>query len=494
MIAAYVIVLLPRALVSLRAGIAQAPESLEEAARSLGSSPIVARVRVTVPLLVPAIAAGGALVALGAANELTATLLLAPTGTRTLATAVLVGRIVDRLPGGRAVRAAAHPAVDPRGGADVHPDQRTCAMNLTVFGVSKAFGATQVLEDISLDVAQGSRTAIVGASGSGKSTLLRLIAGFAEPDDGRITLGDRTLAAPGTSVAAHRRGIGYVAQDGALFPHLTVAGNIAFGLPRAGRAARVREVMELTALDPALADRYPHQISGGQQQRVALARALAPRPGIILLDEPFSALDTGLREHTRRAVIDALELTGTTAVLVTHDQDEALSFGHGIGVMVDGRLAQAGSPSSVFDDPETPEIASFLGPAVLLPARPGDGVAECALGTIPVRHDRSNGSRRAVAMVRPAQIDLVADGPGLNAVVHDVRPMGSLAEVSLLAGAADAAHPTVITLRVPQHQLGDLRPGSRVAIRVDGGAVLYPSDATGVVDEVTDGEPQPVGA
>jgi len=367
-------------------------------------------------------------------------------------------------------------------------------MNLSVLGVSKSFGATRVLDDISLDVAQGSRTAIVGASGSGKSTLLRLIAGFAEPDDGRITLGDRTLAALGTSVAAHRRGIGYVAQDGALFPHLTVAGNIAFGLPRVGRAARVREVMQLTALDPALADRYPHQISGGQQQRVALARALAPRPGIILLDEPFSALDTGLREHTRRAVIDALELTGTTAVLVTHDQDEALSFGDGIGVMVDGRLAQAGSPSSVFDDPETPEIASFLGAAVLLPARPGDGVAECALGTIPVRHDRSNGSRVTVAMVRPAQIDLVSGGPGLNAVVHDVRPMGSLAEVSLLAGAVGAAHPAVITLRVPPHQLADLRPGSRVAIRVDGGAVLYPSSEQGVADEVTGGEPQPVVA
>ncbi len=375
-------------------------------------------------------------------------------------------------------------------------------MNLTVSGVSKSFGATRVLDDISLDVAQGSRTAIVGASGSGKSTLLRLIAGFAEPDDGRITLGDRTLAAPGTSLAAHRRGIGYVAQDGALFPHLTVAGNIAFGLPRGGRAARVREVMELTALDPALADRYPHQISGGQQQRVALARALAPRPGIILLDEPFSALDTGLREHTRRAVIDALELSGTTAVLVTHDQDEALSFGHGIGVMVDGRLAQAGSPSAVFDDPETPEIATFLGAAVLLPARPGDGVAECALGMIPVRHDRGNGSRAGVVMVRPAQIDLVADGTNPNAVVHDVRPMGSLAEVSLLAGAAGAAHPAVITLRVPPHQVGDLRPGSRVEIRVDGGAVLYPSAETGVVDDVADvvtgdvtgDATQPVGA
>ena len=171
-------------------------------------------------------------------------------------------------------------------------------MKLTVSGVSKAFGSTPVLDDISLEVPQGSRTAIVGASGSGKSTLLRLIAGFEEPDAGSILLGDRVLSTRGSAVPAHRRGIGYVAQDGALFPHLTTAANIAFGLPRRGdRAARVREVMELASLDPVLADRFPHQLSGGQQQRVALARALAPRPGIILLDEPFSALDTGLREQ-----------------------------------------------------------------------------------------------------------------------------------------------------------------------------------------------------
>ncbi|MFD4422354.1 ABC transporter ATP-binding protein [Agromyces sp. NPDC058484] len=368
-------------------------------------------------------------------------------------------------------------------------------MMLTVSGVSKSFGSTPVLEDVSLAVPQGSRTAIVGASGSGKSTLLRLIAGFEQPDAGSIRLGDRTLAAPGTTVPAHRRDIGYVAQDGALFPHLSVAGNIAFGLPRGrgrDRAARVREVMELAALDPALADRYPHQLSGGQQQRVALARALAPRPGIILLDEPFSALDTGLREQTRRAVIDALGRSGITAVLVTHDQDEALSFGHAIGVMVDGRLAQAGAPDAVFDSPETPEIAAFLGPAVLLPARPGDGCVDCALGRIPLRHDRGNGAVAGLAMVRPAQIDLSTstDAAELNAVVNDVRPMGPIAEVSLLAGDAD---PVLIDVRVPLHELGDLRPGSRVAVRVDGGAVFYPADGPAALDRVGGEAPQPVG-
>ena len=349
-------------------------------------------------------------------------------------------------------------------------------MMLTVSGVSKAFGSTPVLEDISLEVPQGSRTAIVGASGSGKSTLLRLIAGFEEPAAGRILLGDRLLAAPGTSVPAHRRGIGYVAQDGALFPHLTAAANIAFGLPRRGdRAARVREVMDLAALDPELADRYPHQLSGGQQQRVALARALAPRPDIILLDEPFSALDTGLREQTRRAVIDALERSGTTAVLVTHDQDEALTFGHAIGVMVDGRLAQAGVPSDVFDNPRTAHIAAFLGPAMLLPARPDQGDVVCALGRVPVRHDRSGGAA-GLAMVRPAQLEIRLDAARSNALVAELRPMGAAVEVLLLAG--DDALP--IELRLPHHEVADLAAGSRVALRVDGGVVLYPAEVPGV--------------
>jgi iron(III) transport system ATP-binding protein len=367
-------------------------------------------------------------------------------------------------------------------------------MILSISGVSKAFGRSPVLDDVSLEVPQGSRTAIVGASGSGKSTLLRLIAGFEQPDTGRILLGERALATPGSSVPAHRRGIGYVAQDGALFPHLTVAGNIAFGLPRGvARTRRVREVMRLVALDPSLADRSPHQLSGGQQQRVALARALAPRPSVILLDEPFSALDTGLRDQTRRAVIDALERTGTTAVLVTHDQEEALSFGHGIGVMVDGRLAQTGEPSTVFDAPATAEIAGFLGAAVLLPASVADGIAACALGRIPVRHDLSEGAAAAIAMVRPQQVSLDADAAEPTAVVHAVRPLGAITEVSLLAGADE---PTVVELTIPLHELGSLQPGSHVALRVDGGAVLYPAGAAASVarDAVSGDAPQPVGA
>lgn len=358
-------------------------------------------------------------------------------------------------------------------------------MRLVIDSVAKSFGSTRVLDDISLDVPDGSRTAIVGASGSGKSTLLRLIAGFEEPDHGRISLGDRVLAGTGgRSMPAHRRGIGYVAQDGALFPHLTVERNIAFGLRGArDRAARVREAMSLAALDPALAERFPHQLSGGQQQRVALARALAPRPAVILLDEPFSALDTGLREQTRRAVIEALERSATTAVLVTHDQDEALTFGHGIGIMVDGRLAQSGVPSEVYDSPATPEIAAFLGAAVLLPARLGNDCAECVLGRIPIRHDRTGtaaagagaGTTRAgasVAMVRPAQFELRTDASSPNATVTGIRRIGPITEVRLRLGDGEAS---TIELRLPHHEVVGLAHGVRVEVRVDGGVVLYPS-------------------
>ncbi|MBU4464614.1 MAG: ABC transporter ATP-binding protein, partial [Actinobacteria bacterium] len=263
---------------------------------------------------------------------------------------------------------------------------------LQLDGVCKSLGGAPVLTGVSLRVPAGTRTAIVGASGSGKSTLLRLIAGFETPDAGAITLGDVVVAGGPAPVPAHRRGVGYVAQDGALFPHLTVARNIRFGLPsrgdRAARDARVREVAELVALDPALLERYPHELSGGQQQRVALARALAPEPAIILLDEPFSSLDTGLRAQTRQAVIEALERSGVTTILVTHDQEEALSFGQQIAVIVAGEIVQAGPPAEVFDDPVTEATGLFLGEAIVLDAEVSNAVAHCALGALEVRHDR----------------------------------------------------------------------------------------------------------
>lgn len=341
-------------------------------------------------------------------------------------------------------------------------------MTLHLSGISKAFDGTDVLRDVALDVADSTRLALVGSSGSGKSTLLRLIAGFERPDAGTISLDGRELSGPRSAVPAHRRGIGYVAQDGALFPHLSVARNIAFGLPRSDRTgARVQELMELASLDPALAARMPHELSGGQQQRVALARALAQRPGVILLDEPFSALDTGLRAHTRSAVIDVLERSGVTAVLVTHDQEEALSFGQQVGVLAGGTLVQAGEPSAVFDAPIDTAVAAFLGEVVVVAAeRAGDAV-DCAFGRLPVRHDLSHGADRFVAMLRPDQlrVDPATDG---DARVLDIRTTGAVAELTLRLGAVEVTH------RVPGRAAARFTVGSRAHVVVDGGAVLYP--------------------
>ncbi len=277
---------------------------------------------------------------------------------------------------------------------------------LELHAVRKYYGPVAVLDGIDLSVAAGSRTAIVGPSGSGKTTLLRIIAGFEAPDAGRVTLGGKVLAEGPDSVPAHRRGIGFVPQDGALFPHLTVADNVGFGLPRSTprRAERIAELMDMVALDTAMLVRRPHELSGGQQQRVALARALAQRPRLMLLDEPFSALDTGLRASTRKAVAQMLSSAGITTILVTHDQSEALSFADQVAVMRKGRLVQAGRPLDLYLRPNDAGIASFLGETIVLPAQLDGGWADCALGRIPVNDGQRQGA--AQIMLRPEQVQV----------------------------------------------------------------------------------------
>ena len=236
-----------------------------------------------------------------------------------------------------------------------------------------------------LHVPVGSLTALLGPSGCGKTTLLRLIAGFDDPDTGTVTVGERLVAGPGRSVPARRRDIGFVPQEGGLFPHLSVAGNVTFGLSRRLRrdAGRVRELLTLVGLDGDLADRAPHQLSGGQQQRVALARALAPEPSIVLLDEPFSSLDATLREDTRQAVAAALTATGATAVLVTHDQAEALSMADQVAVLRGGRLVQLTDPRTLYRKPADLDVATFVGESVVLEADVRDGRARSLLGDWP---------------------------------------------------------------------------------------------------------------
>jgi iron(III) transport system ATP-binding protein len=215
---------------------------------------------------------------------------------------------------------------------------------LTVTGLVAGYDATPVLRDVDLAVEPGELVALLGPSGCGKTTLLRCVAGLEMPTAGTIRIGDQTVSEPGRSVAPERRGVGMVFQDGALFPHLSVADNVGYSLPRAQRrGARVDELLEIVGL-AGYAGRAPGTLSGGQQQRVAIARALAPSPRVLLLDEPFSSLDAGLRERLSADVRAALSHEGTTAILVTHDQHEAFAMADEVGVMSEGRVAQWGRP------------------------------------------------------------------------------------------------------------------------------------------------------
>jgi iron(III) transport system ATP-binding protein len=275
---------------------------------------------------------------------------------------------------------------------------------LEFHAVRKRYGPVEALGGVELGVAAGSRTAIVGPSGCGKTTLLRLIAGFEAPDKGRIVLNGEVLAENGAAVPAHRRGIGLVAQDGALFPHLTIADNIGFGIGRhePKRDARITELAYIVGFDKAVLKRRPHELSGGQQQRVALARAMACKPRLMLLDEPFSALDTGLRVSMRKAVAELLETAGIATILVTHDQAEALSFADQVAVMRDGKFSQVGTPRELYLRPKNRMVAEFLGDAIILPAAIQGGFAQCTLGRIAVETTETRDNARI--MLRPEQL------------------------------------------------------------------------------------------
>jgi iron(III) transport system ATP-binding protein len=288
---------------------------------------------------------------------------------------------------------------------------------LEVRHVTKRFQPNHppVVNDVSFTVNAGKIAAILGPSGCGKTTTLRLIAGFERADSGTVTLDGVTLSDDSKHLAPETRGIGFVFQDYALFPHLNVLQNVAFGLRGADRVARAREVIALVGLS-IFEKRSPHQLFGGQQQRVALARALAPKPKLVLLDEPFSSLDAGLRESTRGEVRDILASSGATALLVTHDQEEAMSFADQLLVMRDGRLEQSGAPELVYAQPRTAFVASFLGKTNLIPARVKNGAAETPFGLI-----RLNAPSDGAAMLslRPEDLEF-ADLEATGAVSAEI--------------------------------------------------------------------------
>jgi iron(III) transport system ATP-binding protein len=324
-------------------------------------------------------------------------------------------------------------------------------------GVSKAFGSTRAVDGASVAVRSGELVALLGPSGSGKTTLLRVIAGFERPDAGRVAVGGRSVAGNGAWVEPEHRRIGMVFQDGALFPHLSVEGNVGFG---ASRRERVAECLELVGLSARAGD-YPHELSGGERQRVALARALAADPEVVLLDEPFASLDAGLRESLRLEVAAILRSAGTSALLVTHDQAEALSLAGTLAVMRAGRIEQVGTPEEVYDRPSSRWLAEFLGEADVLPGSARDGVVECELGRFGAAPDLAG---RVQVVIRPESV-AIGSGPAREphaeavVVARSFYGHDQLLQLELPSG-----------LRLRSRRLGfpTWHPGDRVRIWIDG--------------------------
>ncbi len=344
------------------------------------------------------------------------------------------------------------------------------AASLSVRSVSKAFATTSVLRGLDLEAPAGKLTAVLGPSGCGKTTLLRLIAGFERADAGSIAVGGQVVCDERTHLAPERRGIGVVAQEGALFPHLDVAANVGFGLSRAQRrgGGRVAELLELVGLG-GLGKRHPHELSGGQQQRVALARALAPAPRLVLLDEPFDALDASLRAQVRGEVCAVLRASGATALLVTHDQEEALSLADVVAVMRDGAIVQSADPRTLYRDPLDADLARFLGDAVLLAGELGEDGAHTALGYLRTRGAGACSEGPATIMLRPEQIlcaNPLAGAPRGRVTATRFYGHDATVEVSLL----DAPGPPV-TARAAGHRTPAV--GEEVSLRVEGSALVF---------------------
>lgn len=357
---------------------------------------------------------------------------------------------------------------------------------LTTSDLHKAFGDHPVLRGVDLTIPGGTFAAVLGASGSGKTTLLRILAGFERPDRGVVAVGGVILDDDHHHLRAERRRIGYVPQEGSLFPHLTVEGNVGFGLrAREGREAEIADLLERVGLS-GLGSRYPHQLSGGQQQRVALARALAVRPRIVLLDEPFASLDAGLRATVRADVRAAVQRSGATAILVTHDQDEALSIADLVAVIRDGVVAQVASPRDLYESPVDPDLARFVGEANLIEGISYGSTAETPLGWLELCDGHRPSRQQITVLVRPEQLRVTPSaggGPGVAARVVETGFHGHDALVRLIT--EDAAVAPMIARVVGGMRL---EPGAQVTIKVVGPVHCWPRPPAG------DANPDPPAA
>jgi iron(III) transport system ATP-binding protein len=338
---------------------------------------------------------------------------------------------------------------------------------LEINDVSVSFGDTEVLSGISLELESKQLLAVLGASGAGKSTLMRLIAGFDSVGGGSIVLDGETLSDTSKTVAPEKRSIGIVPQDSALFPHLNVSQNIGFGLSgfsKEAKAERVNELLRLIRMEE-FASRMPQELSGGQVQRVALARALAPKPKLVLLDEPFSALDAELRGQLREEVRQVLRAEGATAVLVTHDQEEALSLADRVAVLREGKIIQVGSPSEIYNSPADVGIATFLGESVLVDGKVSGGKILTDLGSLSALNNVVEGATGVVA-IRSENFYLQPNPTGDSEVV----------------GRVFFGHDALVEVQTPKLRIrarsnGPFAPevGMRVTVWVRGAVNFYPS-------------------
>lgn len=358
-------------------------------------------------------------------------------------------------------------AVDLLSATSADPTQ-ACVVAVTE--VAKRYGGVTAVDGVSLEVRSGELMALVGPSGCGKTSLLRLVAGLVRADHGEVHINGRLVDGGRGWVPAERRNVGVVFQDHALFPHLDVADNVAFGLVerdrrfgrrrgRSGNAPRVREVLDLVAVGH-LAERYPHELSGGERQRVALARALAPDPDVVLLDEPFSDLDRNLRDRVRAQTVEALRAAAVTAVLVTHDREEALAVAGRLAVMRAGRIEQCGDPAALFHAPNTRFVATFLGEADFLPARRRNGRLDTEVGPVPWPQPAPPAARMEV-MVRPHEAHLTPDPAGAATVTGTEFRGGSVLHRVRLASGATLQAFTSHTQVCP--------PGTRVRVSLQHG-------------------------
>ena len=334
---------------------------------------------------------------------------------------------------------------------------------LRLRGLRKAYGDVVAVGDLDLEVEAGATCALLGPSGCGKTTTLRLIAGLETPDAGSVEIGGETVSTPQRSLPPERRRIGMVFQDYALFPHLDVAGNVGYGLGRRPDRERVEAMLATVGLD-GLGDRHPHELSGGQQQRVALARALVAEPRAVLLDEPFSNLDAGLREKVRREAREILEAQGVTSVFVTHDQEEALSVADVVAVVNEGRVEQVGTPEEVYSRPATRWVAGFLGEIEVLPGVAENGSVSCELGELPNRN-RLRGE--VDVLIRPESL-----------AVDTVEPPDRRSQSATVIARNFYGHDQLLELRLPSGRTVRVRrlgfpawhPGDRVRVWIDGPA------------------------